>query len=314
MNQTKKRPSNQLPPSSPYVALEPRRCLAAGGSVGWDGPGKNSVDLMYYVGNAPETLDQGTFEAVISEALSTWSRHVEITFSKTNFAGQAMSLDFTSGPMDGFGGVLADGYFPKDVAPPIIAGDVQFDSEESWEVGNDLGDAAFDFFYVAVHEIGHALGLEHSYVLDAVMQPSITPDHVFTELHYTDIIEIQKLYADGTETPTEPPVSTGGSGLLGSRGGGPTMGGGGGNSFMRSSSDEPSLSESSSLQGAVNDFDSGDKSRERFFEHLGNSNVSNNRSGQGTSNTADRIDANFNRLESLLSESNLGFFERLGRR
>ena len=83
MIQTKKRPSSKL--TSPYFALEPRRCLAAGGSVGWDGPGKNSVDLMYYVGNAPETLDQGTFEAVISEALATWSEHVEITFSKNEF-------------------------------------------------------------------------------------------------------------------------------------------------------------------------------------------------------------------------------------
>ena len=60
--------------------------------------------------------------------------------------------------------------------PARIAGDVQFDSSERWEVGNALGGAAFDLVYTAVHEIGHALGLDHSNVAGSVMARTISPN------------------------------------------------------------------------------------------------------------------------------------------
>lgn len=191
MPQTRNRPSQ---PHACYQTLEARRCLSFTGSVGWDGVGLGAADLNYYVGNAPEAIDQATFQSVITQALSVWSEVVEVDFTETPFAGQRRSLDFTSGHMDGPGGKMGEAYFPDDVSPPIIAGDVQFEAMERWEVGNELGGEAYDLMYVAVHEIGHALGLTHVPRLDSVMGPITLTDVVFDGLSDDDIRAIRQLY------------------------------------------------------------------------------------------------------------------------
>ena len=191
MPQTRNRPSQ---PHASYQSLEARRCLSLTASVGWDGVGLGEADLTYYVGTTPESIDQATFRSVIRQALSVWSEVVAVDFTETPFAGQRRSLDFTTGYMDGPGGKMAEAYFPDDLSPPIIAGDVQFEAMERWEVGNALGGAAYDLMYVAVHEIGHALGLTHLPRQDAVMGPMTLTDVVFDGLSDDDIRAIRKLY------------------------------------------------------------------------------------------------------------------------
>lgn len=56
--------------------------------------------------------------------------------------------------------------------------------------------AGYSLFLVAAHEFGHALGLEHSSIRDALMFPMYTYVEEFS-LHRDDIEGIQYLYGKG---------------------------------------------------------------------------------------------------------------------
>lgn len=192
--------------------LEQRQLMAA--SVGWDGPGRGAAQLSYYLGGTQGELSTADFKAAIDTALQAWSSAAAVTFTQVSNPGLENSLDITFKSIDGSGGVLAQAYFPKDVNRSRIAGDVQFDTGENWEIGNARGNAAFDLVLVAVHEIGHALGLDHSYVLNSVMADSVSPASVFTSLSSTDVNSIRQLYAPantssvGTNPPPTPAPPT----------------------------------------------------------------------------------------------------------
>jgi len=182
--------------------LEIRRVLA--GSLGWDGAGLGSAELSYHIEGTPRGLSQAETNAAIETALSVWATAADITFTQTNRSGMRDSIDFSFINIDGAGGTLAQAYFPDDVNPARIAGDVQFDISDAWEVGNQLGNRAFDLVMAAVHEIGHSLGLDHSHDSNSVLAPYISPSEYFTSLSSDDVSAIQKLYASAeAELATE---------------------------------------------------------------------------------------------------------------
>ena len=179
-------------------ALEHRLCLAA--SVGWDGPGLGSAALTYYIAPVPSSmgLSQQEVESGLETALNVWAAVADITFTQTSSPNRHNSIDFGFVSIDSDGSTLAQAYYPDDVNREPTAGDVEFDTGETWEIGNGEGGRAFDLVFVAVHEIGHSLGLEHSDAVGSIMRATISPSQAFQRLADADIEAIQSIYAAGT--------------------------------------------------------------------------------------------------------------------
>ncbi|KHE93263.1 MAG: metalloproteinase [Candidatus Scalindua brodae] len=113
---------------------------------GWDGPGQNSWSMSYYFGTMTPDLAPVDVKSTLVSALSVWSSVVDITFTETISANQNNAIDFsfvTGNHGDGYplnpGGALAHGFFPAPPNPETIGGDVHFNDNYLWEIGNSLG-------------------------------------------------------------------------------------------------------------------------------------------------------------------------------
>ncbi|PIO26798.1 Matrix metalloproteinase-9 [Aquarana catesbeiana] len=79
-----------------------------------------------------------------------------------------------------------------------------YDRDRKWGFCSDRG---YSLFLVAAHEFGHALGLEHSSIPDALMYPNYKYESDF-HLHSDDIEGIHYLYGAGTGPDPTPPKPT----------------------------------------------------------------------------------------------------------
>ncbi|KAG0554298.1 hypothetical protein KC19_12G080700 [Ceratodon purpureus] len=160
-------------------------------------------------------VTQTDTEIAIDTAFAQWSAVTNLTFTRIQSLTTAditISFDLLDhgdgNPFDGQLGVLAHAYAPTN-------GRLHFDNSESWSINIQSASSTlkdFDLVSVAVHEIGHLIGLEHSSVPDAIMYPSISPLSSKQALNADDIAGAQSLYgANPTFTPGTTTPGTGGN-------------------------------------------------------------------------------------------------------
>ncbi|MFE7760058.1 matrixin family metalloprotease [Streptomyces sp. NPDC057438] len=154
------------------------------------------------------TFDTGTDDAgpgqefdAVRSALQTWSASVPVTFAEVTSAQDPdivigwRSADDPDHSM--VGGVLAHADFPPGcgvVTNGSTPKPVHFDdTEHTWSIGA-VADC-FDVETVALHELGHILGLGHSSVLGAVMAPLVAANMTKRDLVQDDINGALSLYS-----------------------------------------------------------------------------------------------------------------------
>ena len=140
----------------------------------------SKTNLTLQFSNYAPRLSITSQESAIQQACSVWSEQSLISiklvtdysdYDHTDISPPDITISFKKFnhgdgfKFDGKGGTLAHAFFPNS---GDFSGQIHFDIDEDWKVGND---GSPNLFMVALHEIGHVLGLGHSEFEGSVMLP-----------------------------------------------------------------------------------------------------------------------------------------------
>lgn len=162
-------------------------------------------ELTYAITKYSRKLKKSVTEEEIARAFKVWSDVTPLNFILKKDGRVHIDIQFAVGehgdgdPFDGPGNTLAHAFFPQ------YGGDVHMDDEEYWTTNSYFGT---NFFQVAAHELGHALGLSHSSSRESLMAPFYRKYQPVFKLSKDDILGIQALYGkrkEVKETSTSSP-------------------------------------------------------------------------------------------------------------
>ncbi|PSN50239.1 hypothetical protein C0J52_02382 [Blattella germanica] len=177
---------------------------------------KSVVDVskLETLANWSPKIGEFDMENEMKRAFKTWSGYGRLSFQQVHDPNADIIIAFGRGahqdgyPFDGPGSILAHAFYPYEM--DNYGGDIHFDDDENWKVvkTEDPSEDGVDFFTVAVHELGHSLGLAHSPVSTSIMFPYYKGFQKHFQLGYDDILGMYELYISkrligDTDTPQD---------------------------------------------------------------------------------------------------------------
>ena len=148
------------------------------------------------------------YQAALEAAFDAWESVASVDFERAANAAAAdvtVEMDPLAGATVGYASIT---YSVLPGTDQIIGGSVRFDSLETWDPGTG---PETNFYAVALHEIGHILGLQHVNDTSEIMNPVIATE----TLGDGDVAGARALYGfdagDTTVAPSTPPPAPAGA-------------------------------------------------------------------------------------------------------
>ncbi|WP_169977032.1 matrixin family metalloprotease [Tautonia rosea] len=167
-------------------------------SIPADGTDVAGVPNQMHQAMADRGITEAQWKFALRRAAALWQSATNINMAEVPDSGAPMGVPGNQQNDPRFGDIrlfakpmapeaLGQAFLPPPFHGGTLAGDVVFNSTSTWNVG-----ANFDLQTVAIHEIGHSLGLGHSEFSTAVMYD--TYNGVKQGLTSDDIAGIRSLY------------------------------------------------------------------------------------------------------------------------
>jgi len=152
--------------------------------------------VTYRVRNNPPTMSGGATRNTLRRALTAWENVSPLKFREEQSNDAKIQISFENdqhsyGNGDGrFGqNVIAHGFYPSSNP---LGGDVHFNKEKYRFTDRKPNSGEIALLNIAVHELGHSIGLDHSNDRGAVMYPIYNPNIALPQRD--DINGVQAIY------------------------------------------------------------------------------------------------------------------------
>jgi predicted Zn-dependent protease len=183
-----------------------------------DGTNVAGAPSSWFQAMSSRGISVASWQEQFAKAASVWEAVANINLVPVSDDGSPIS---TSGYQQGDGrfgdiriagipqgaGTLAMAFYPPPINGGTLAGDIVMNTAQAWQVNND-----YDIMTVAVHEFGHALGLDHSLISQAVMYAAYTGKK--QTLNSDDTAGIQSIYSARQDDAFEPNNVVGASKII----------------------------------------------------------------------------------------------------